>query len=122
MVSNSWLDVDYGKGLQEFFLNNYKIIAIIESKVERWFEEADINTCIVILRKCGDEQERNNHIARFVYLKRSLREFIPPAQDLWEKQLERLNEIDKLKRTILAHNDFYENIELRIFPKSQRDL
>ena len=37
IVSNSWLDVDYGKGLQEFFLKNYKIIAIIESKVERWF-------------------------------------------------------------------------------------
>jgi len=35
IVSNSWLDVDYGKGLQEFFLKNYKIVAIIESKVER---------------------------------------------------------------------------------------
>jgi len=122
IVSNSWLDVDYGKGLQEFFLKNYKIIAIIESKVERWFEQADINTCIVILQKCSNEQERNEHLARFVYLKRPLREFIPPAQDLWEKQLERLNQIDKLKRTILAHNDFYENKELRIFPKCQRDL
>jgi len=122
IVSNSWLDVDYGKGLQEFFLKNYKIIAIIESKVERWFEQADINTCIVILQKCSNEQERNDHLARFVYLKRPLREFIPAAEDLWEKQLHRLNEIDKLKRTILAHNDFYENKELRIFPKRQRDL
>ncbi|MCI0493424.1 N-6 DNA methylase, partial [candidate division KSB1 bacterium] len=122
IVSNSWLDVDYGKGLQEFFLKNYKIIAIIESKVERWFEEADINTCIVILQKCSDEQARNDNLARFVYLKRPLREFIPAAEDLWEKQLHRLNEIDKLKRTILAHNDFYENKELRIFPKRQQDL
>jgi type I restriction-modification system DNA methylase subunit len=122
IVSNSWLDVDYGKGLQEFFLKNYKIIAIIESKMERWFEEADINTCIVILQKCSNEQERNDNLTRFVYLKRPLREFIPPAQDLWEKQLERLNQIDKLKRTILAHNDVYENKELRIFPKRQRDL
>ncbi len=122
IVSNSWLDVDYGKGLQEFFLKNYKIIAIIESKVERWFEEADINTCIVILQKCSSNQERDDHLTRFVYLKRPLRDFIPPAQDLWEKQLERLNQIDKLKRTILAHNDFYENKELRIFPKCQRDL
>jgi type I restriction enzyme M protein len=122
IVSNSWLDVDYGKGLQEFFLKNYKIIAIIESKVERWFEQADINTCIVILQKCSSNQERDDHLARFVYLKRPLRDFIPPAQDLWEKQLDRLNQIDKLKRTILAHNDFYENKELRIFPKCQRDL
>lgn len=122
IVSNSWLDVDYGKGLQEFFLKNYKIIAIIESKVERWFEQADINTCVVILQKCSDEQARNENLARFVYLKRPLREFIPAAEDLWEKQLHRLNEIDKLKRTILAHNDFYENKELRIFPKRQQDL
>jgi hypothetical protein len=50
VVSESWLDVDYGKGLQEFFLKNYKIIAIIGNKVECWFEDADINTCLIIQR------------------------------------------------------------------------
>jgi len=122
IVSNSWLDVDYGKGLQEFFLKNYKIIAIIESKVERWFEEADINTCIIILQKCKDKKERDQNLVRFVYLKKPLRHFVPPAQDMWEKQVERINTIDKLKKTILAHTDFYENEELRIFPKSQKEL
>jgi hypothetical protein len=122
IVSNSWLDVDYGKGLQEFFLKNFKIIAIIESKVERWFEEAGINTCIVILQKCQEQQERKNHPVRFVYLKKPLRDFIPPAQDIWEKQLQRLNDIDKLMQTIMAHNDFYENDDLHIFPKKQKDL
>jgi len=122
IVSNSWLDADYGKGLQEFFLKNYKIIAIIESKVERWFEEADINTCIVILQKCKDKKKRDENLVRFVYLKKPLRNFIPPAQDMWEKQIERLDAIDKLKKTILAHNNFYENEELRIFPKSQKEL
>jgi hypothetical protein len=122
IVSNSWLDVDYGKGLQEFFLDNYKIVTIIESKVERWFEDADINTCIVILQKCKNKKERDENIVRFVYLKRPLRYFIPPAQDIWEKQVERLNEIDNLKKTILAHNEFYENDELRIYPKKQNEL
>ncbi|MEW6686271.1 MAG: N-6 DNA methylase [Candidatus Edwardsbacteria bacterium] len=127
IVSNSWLDVDYGKGLQEFFLKNYKIVAIIESKVERWFEEADINTCIVVLQKCrGDsriaQKERDENLVRFVCLKKSLRHFIPPAQDMWEKQVERLNAIDKLKKTILAHNNLYETDEYRIFPKSQKEL
>jgi type I restriction-modification system DNA methylase subunit len=122
IVSNSWLDVDYGKGLQEFFLTNYKIIIIIESKVERWFEEADINTCIIILQKCKDKKERDNNLLRFVYLKKPLRYFIPPAQDIWEKQVERLNAIDKLRKTILAHTNFYENEELRVFPKSQNEL
>ncbi len=125
IVSNSWLDVDWGKGLQEFFLKNYKIIAIIGSKVERWFEEADINTCIVILEKCSGEtnqKTRNENILRFVYLKKQLRHFIPPAKDMWEKQKERLNEIDELIKTILFHNKFYENEELRIFPKKQKEL
>jgi len=122
IVSNSWLDVEYGKGLQELFLKYYKIIAIIESKVERWFEDADVNTCIVILQKNKDEIERNNNLVRFVYLKKPLRHFIPPAQDIWEKQLKRLIAIDKLKKTILAHNEFYENDELRIFPKLQKEL
>lgn len=122
IVSNSWLDVDFGKGLQEFFLNNHKILAIIESKVERWFEEAGVNTCIVILQKCKDKKERDENLVRFAYLKKNLRNFIPPAQDMWEKQVERLNAIDKLKKTILAHNDFYENEELRIYPKNQKEL
>ncbi len=122
VVSNSWLDVDYGKGLQEFFLKHYKIIAIIESKVERWFEEADVNTCIVILEKCKDKKERDENLVRFVYLFKRLDYFIPQAQEMWQKQIERLNEIDKLIKTIMAHSQFYQNEELRIFPKSQAEL
>lgn len=125
IVTSSWLDVDYGKSIQEFFLRNYKIIAIIESKVERWFPDADVNTCIIILNKCSGENNKNNrneNIIRFVYLKKPLRHFIPPTQNIWEKQIERLNEIEKLKKTIFAHRDYYENNELRIFPKNQKDL
>ena len=122
IVSNSWMDVDYGKGLQELFLNNYKIIAIIESKVERWFEEADINTCIIILEKCKNEAERNENMVRFVYLFKPLRHFIPPAQDIWEKEKERLHAIDKLIETILFHDDFYQTNDFRIFPKEQKEL
>jgi len=122
IVSSSWLNAEYGKGLKEFFLKNFNIIAIIDSKVERWFEEADINTCIVILQKCREQKERENHPVRFVYLKKPLRYFIPPAQDMWEKQLQRLNDIDKLIKTVMAHNDFYENDDLRIFPKKQKEL
>jgi len=118
--------VDYGKGLQEFFLKNYKIIAIIGSKVERWFEDADINTCIVILEKCsGDDRrkERDDNLVRFVYLKKPLRYFIPPAQDIWEKQVTRISTIkEKFIKTILAHADLYEGEDFRVFPKRQKEL
>jgi type I restriction-modification system DNA methylase subunit len=122
IVSNSWMDVDYGKGLQELFLKNYKIIAIIESKVERWFEDADVNTCIIILEKCKDQKERDENLVRFVYLFKPLRHFIPPAHDMWEKQKQRLDAIENLKKTILFHNNFYQTDEYRIFPKKQSEL
>jgi len=122
VVSNSWMDVDYGKGLQEFFLKHYKIVAIIESKVERWFAEADVNTCIIILERCKNEKERDENLVRFVYLKKPLRHFIPAAEDIWEKENARLEAIDGLKKTILAHREFYENEDLQIYPRIQREL
>jgi hypothetical protein len=122
IVSNSWLDVDYGKGLQEFFLRNYKIIAIIESKVERWFADADINTCIIILEKCGDEKNRMENLVRFVNLKKQLRYFIPAADESKEGQRYRFSEIEKLIDDIIAKNKFYESDDLRVFPVTQEDL
>ena len=122
IVSNSWLDVDYGKFLQEFFLKHYKIVAIIESKVERWFEDADVNTCIVILEKCSQKKARDENRARFVYLKKPLTGFIPPAEESWEKEIQRRDQIKKLKRLVLGHREFYENEELRIYPKLQKEL
>jgi len=122
IVSNAWLDVEYGAGLQEFFLKNYKIVAIIESKVERWFKDADINTVIIILEKCKEKEKRDNNIVRFVYLLKPLRDFIPAAQTIWEKQIERKQAIEKLIKTILAHNELYQNDELHIFSKKQSEL
>lgn len=125
IVSNAWLDVEYGAGLQEFFLNNYKIVAIIESKVERWFEDADINTSIILLEKASGVQykkERDESLVRFVYLLKPLRRFIPPAENMWEKQVDRLRSIDSLLKTILAHDEFYQNEDLRIYPKKQSEL
>lgn len=125
IVSNAWLDVEYGAGLQELFLKNYKIIAVVESKVERWFEDADINTSIVILEKTSGpefKKQRDENFVRFVYLFKPLRYFIPASKNIWAQELERLNTIDKLIKTILAHSEFYQNDDLRIFPKKQKEL
>ena len=125
VVSNSWLDADYGTGLQEHLLDNYKIVAIIESKVERWFADAEINTCIVILEKASGEKnkpERDNNYVRFAYLLKPLRHFVPPAESLWAKQVSRLDAVDKLIKTVLFHKTYYENDELRIYPKRQCEL
>lgn len=122
IVSNSWLDTDYGRGLQEFFLKNYKIVAIIESKIERWFAEADVNTCIVILEKCSNQEERDKNPARFIYLKKRLRSFIPPTSDKKDEEVKRQKAIESLWDTFLYHSKIYENNDFRIYPIRQSEL
>ncbi len=122
IVSNSWLDTDYGRGLQEFFLKHYKIVAIIESKIERWFAEADVNTCIVILEKCSNQKARDENPARFVYLKKKLREFIPPTSDQKDEEVRRQHAIEDFCDTILTHRKIYENDDFRIYPMRQSEL
>lgn len=122
IVSNSWLDTDYGRGLQEFFLKNYKIVAIIESKIERWFAEADVNTCIVILEKCSNQEERDQNLARFVYLKKPLRSFVPPTSDKRDEEIKRQDAIADFCDTILYHRKIYENDDFRIYPITQTEL
>lgn len=77
VTSNAWLDVNYGYELQEFFLKRFKIIAILESRCEPWFTEASVNTVVTIVERCDDQKERDNHLAKFVKVKKPLAELIP---------------------------------------------
>ena len=117
ITSSSWLDVDYGKYLQEFFLKNFKIVAIIESKLERWFEYADVNTCIIILEKCRGESRRKKNRVKFVQLKKPLKDFI----DL-QNEAERWKSINKLVRLIENKKKYYEDERIRIYPIEQEKL
>jgi len=83
VTSNSWLDVGYGYELQKFLLNNFKLIAILESRCEPWFEDAAINTIVTIVERCSNKEERDNHIAKFIRVKKRLAELIP-----WDMKLE----------------------------------
>jgi len=118
ITSNSWLDVDYGYDLQRFFLENFKIVAVIESKVERWFEDADINTAITILERCKNPEEREKNLVKFVQLKKPLAEFIPPTQN----ETERWKHVENLIRLIGGENKYFEDENIRVYPKRQREL
>jgi len=128
ITSNSWLDVDYGKYLQEFFLKNYKIVAIIESKIERWFEDADVNTAITILEKCEDEEERNENLVKFVQIKVPLKELIPEVledvseEEKWKEEEIRWKAIEKLVNLIENAKETYEDDKIRIYVKRQLEL
>ncbi len=122
IVSNTWLDTDFGKGLKQFLLTHFDILAIIDSAVERFFAEADINTCIIFLRKNSDEKQRSNNIVRFVRLKKPLQELIKPQGTTNKEHIERKNSIEQLVDTILAHQKDYENKEFRIKAIKQKNL
>ncbi len=49
--SNSWLDVGYGAGLQEFLLKNMKPLFVIDNIKKRSFKQADVNTVIVLIKR-----------------------------------------------------------------------
>ena len=111
VTSNSYLDTDYGKYLQKWFLENFKIIAIIDSKVERFFPSADVNTCITILQKERNAEQRDNNLVKFVYLKKPLKEVLKAY----------LGE-DKFREFIETTNEYYEDEFLKIHPVRQREL
>ncbi|MCJ7577452.1 MAG: N-6 DNA methylase, partial [candidate division Zixibacteria bacterium] len=117
VTSNSWLDVRYGTGLQKFFLDNFKIIAIIESKVERSFAKADINTAITIVERCSDKKKRDNHVVKFVVLKEKMDALIPKDGDR-----SRFEACDKLIYRIAKAKSIYEDSEIRVLPKKQKEL
>jgi len=94
VVSNSWLDVEYGYELQKFFLSKFKIVAIVESRCEPWFEDVAVNTVFAILEQCDSAEERDAHLAKFVKLKKPLAELFP--QDLANDAARRWSHVQEL--------------------------
>jgi hypothetical protein len=77
VVPNGWLDVAYGVELKQFLLDHFRLTAIIESSVERWFDQAWINTCIIVLEKCSNLPRRQGNLVRLVRLKKPLHQLLP---------------------------------------------
>jgi len=104
--SNSWLDVGYGAGLQEFLLKNMKPIYVIDNIVQRTFE-ADINTVIVLIKKPKDKNELKDEDAlKFIGFKRPFEEIL---------KAEVFKQIEREDKFVI--NDIY-----RLFPKKRIEL
>jgi len=120
LTSSSWLDVEYGFALQAWILRHFRILAVMESAAEPWFEDARVKTCITILQRCDDEMQRMTNPVRFVRFNRKLGEIIgvPPGQD------ERIRQaaIARLRSLILKTDSGFQDQEFRIIVKTQKDL
>ncbi|MFC2151079.1 class I SAM-dependent DNA methyltransferase [Bacteroidota bacterium] len=89
VIASSWLDVSYGKDLQKFLLDRFKIIAIIDQQNTRSFETASVNTVILIVEKCNNQKERENNNVKFVRITQDYSKIIGHFTD--KNRFEKLN-------------------------------
>ena len=80
LTASSWLDAGYGAALREFMLANFRVIAVIESSCESFFEDASINTAITVLEREPNAITRSENPIRFVRLNKRLREIVGTAE------------------------------------------
>jgi hypothetical protein len=76
LTASSWLDAGYGAALREFLLNNFRVIAVIESSAESFFSDASIGTSLTVLTREADARAREANPVRFVQLTRPLNEIL----------------------------------------------
>ncbi len=119
LTSSSWLDVEYGFALQKWILQNFRLVAILESTAEPWFRDARVKTCATILQKCTDPAVRMSTLVKFVRVKRPLAEIINCGAEELDA---RFRAIDRLRDRIEAANADFEDDSLRIIVKLQQDL
>ncbi|HMG32386.1 MAG TPA: N-6 DNA methylase [Blastocatellia bacterium] len=104
LTSASWLDVGYGRPLREFLLRNFRILAVIESAVERFFGDASINTIVTVLERATDSDARNEHSVTFAQL----------LQPVGPNPAELVSEIDSL-----GHSRSSDALRIRIVKQAE---
>ena len=113
VTSIGWLDTEYGFRLQEFFLHNFRIVAVIESQVEKWFEDARVTTAVTILQREPDQTTRENNLVRFIQLRKPLAEIYtqalarPPSD---EEEATRQGDMDTI-RDLIEEIDANQNTD-----------
>ncbi|MBM4275368.1 MAG: hypothetical protein FJ134_13040 [Deltaproteobacteria bacterium] len=107
ITSNSWLDVGYGKDLQEFLLRHAHIKFIMDNRAGRSFAAADVNTSIALFPAPNDRTDWGlRQKARFVMFQVPFEEIMSPV--IFE-------EIEEAHERVMKQ-------EYRIFPTPQKEL
>jgi len=107
ITSNSWLNTAIGLHFQQFLTHHYNIQYLVESACERWFNDAAINSIIVVLEKKSTQDlfinSKNKHPkisgqinpVKLIRLIQPLAHYLPTPQqsDYWPQleQTVRLN-------------------------------
>ena len=122
ICSNSWLDVGYGKVLQEVLLRQSRIKAIYDNSAKRSFEKADVNTTINLFIKDtsvdrvmldGTTRKRTNILAentsRFVTFRDDFEKVAVSEEMQTINQVEVITATDKWRVFPINQNELYQN-------------
>lgn len=118
LTQAAWLDVDYGVPLQEWMLDQFRIIAILETEAEPWFTGARVATAVTVLQREHGEARRRNNTVRFVQFRKRLSEVLGD----YSVEQDRQTASEQLRDAILAESSDAENNNYRIRTISQREL
>lgn len=112
LTSSSWLDVEYGFRLQNWVLNHFSVLAIIESDCEPWFTGARVATAATILRLEPNEEKRFSNLVRCVQLRKPLAELL--ASDGTEAGRQEAAERLRDEIRAISKNATTENYRVRV--------
>ena len=121
LTSDTWLNVEYGDDLKKFINNYFRIVAVIDSSVERWFEGALVNTVITILERTDSKERRENNKIRFVRINRKISEIVESIKDAVKiaEKIEKGKSDDSVKiiREVKQGDiDFHTPMKAKLFP------
>ena len=109
ITSNSWLDVGYGKDVQEFLLKHSHVKVILDNQAKRSFAQADVNTIIALLSPSDDKRQWGfDKTARFVMFKVPFEDILSPVifQEI-EEATERMSR-PEFRVCTLRQRELYE--------------
>lgn len=125
VTSNAWLENEYGLKLQQLFTTRWRIVAIMESRCEPWFENAKVNTVITILEKVPDSTfmreghaQLDKNLVRFVSFKKPLAGIV----EVGPHHASRVDRFLRLRAEVEATASSNDGRDLRIRVVPQGDL
>jgi len=65
IVPSKWMNVKYGAALQEFLYDHYRIDAVVGFRL-RVFEDALVDSVLILAERAEDEEERRENVVNFV--------------------------------------------------------
>ncbi len=118
LTQAGWLDVEYGIPLQEWILDHFRIIAVLETEAEPWFTDARVATAVTVLQRETVRDRRETNIVRFVQFHSRL----ASMTSMIATEADRQDAFNELRDRLLAESSDHNISDYRIRVVSQADL